>query len=110
MADETGEPLGIRCLCMGQEVGANGTPHLQGYLEFGIRKRLSTIRARLPLGILRAHFEPARSTRSQNYNYCKKEGGIFYESQSPNGNEPGYWHQEKRDKYMEAMDALESGE
>lgn len=58
---------------VGKEVGAQGTPHLQGYLEFNTKKR--------PLSVFdnkRFHFEKAKGNRESNYNYCKKDLNIFY--------------------------------
>lgn len=58
----------------GKEVGASGTPHLQGYIE----KRQGRFRP-LPLfQVLRAnrnamHFERAKGNRAQNYKYCSKD-------------------------------------
>lgn len=50
------------------EVGENGTPHYQGYMELTTRKRLSTVRR-----ILQAHYSIRRGTRRQAREYCMKE-------------------------------------
>jgi len=55
---------------IGKEVGENGTPHLQGYIEFHSPKTWSTIKKLLP----RAHIERAKGTRAQNVAYCSKGG------------------------------------
>lgn len=55
-------------LIYGREVGANGTPHLQGFITFKCTHRLSAVRKLLP----RAHWEIAKSKDAMNY--CMKEG------------------------------------
>lgn len=55
----------------GFEVGANGTPHIQGYLELSKRCQLSVVRRIGGLG--RAHFERRRGTAEQARTYCLKE-------------------------------------
>jgi len=50
------------------ERGANGTPHLQGYLAYKNRVRLATLHRLLP----RAHFTIARGSPDQNRTYCTK--------------------------------------
>lgn len=54
----------------GNEVGDNGTPHLQGYIEFARQLRFSQARALLP----GAHLEPRRGSQAQAIAYCKKDG------------------------------------
>lgn len=61
-----------RCV-VGREFGANGTPHLQGYLEFNRSRRLNSCKAIHPNG----HWEGAKGTAKQNYKYCTKEGNYF---------------------------------
>lgn len=65
-------------LIFGREVGANGTPHLQGFVSFINRKYLSGAKKFLD----RAHWEPARGTPVEALSYCKKEGD-FEEFGSP---------------------------
>lgn len=57
----------------GREVGANGTPHLQGYLEFTKKKTLGGIR-QARYWFARAHWEVARGTPKENITYCSKDG------------------------------------
>lgn len=74
--------FGPRCtyLLYGEEVGENGTPHLQGYVEFDSPVRPSVLMNALP----QAHFENARGTVQQNRTYCMK-GGIWTEEGVPSG-------------------------
>lgn len=55
----------------GREVGVQGTPHLQGYVEFRIRFRLNSVKRDLGS---RLHLEPRRGTLLEAINYCKKDG------------------------------------
>lgn len=52
-----------------KEVGKEGTPHLQGYIEFKTKSR--------PLSVFKdfkgIHWEKARGTRQQNIDYCIKD-------------------------------------
>lgn len=50
------------------EQGANGTPHLQGYVVFSVAKSLRRCRRYLSL----AHWEPAKAGPEENRRYCTK--------------------------------------
>jgi len=54
----------------GEEVGEQGTPHLQCYAEFSSPVRMTTMRKVLG----GAHFDVSRGTPKQASDYCKKEG------------------------------------
>ena len=54
----------------GYEKGSNGTPHIQGYIEFKNAKRLSTLKKINP----RIHWEIRRGNQKAAIQYCKKEG------------------------------------
>lgn len=54
----------------GDEVGEEGTPHIQGYIEFKTPKRFATLKNECP----RAHFEKRMGTAKQAADYCKKDG------------------------------------
>lgn len=56
----------------GREIGANGNPHLQAYVELARQYRFSQVRTLFP----RAHLEPRRGTQAQAVAYCKKDGEI----------------------------------
>lgn len=59
----------------GEELGEESSPHLQVAVEFKAKKRLTAIRA-LCLGTCweNAHWEIARGSPKDNYEYCTKEG------------------------------------
>lgn len=59
-------------LVYGEEVGENGTPHLQGYMEVKNALSLKSISKQLN----RAHIEKRRGTALEAANYCKKDGKI----------------------------------
>lgn len=78
-----GEAGEFTYLVYGYETAASGTPHLQGYVVFKVRKRLSTAKALLPGN---PHMEPKRGTPKQASDYCKKDG-VFQEfGLCPTGN------------------------
>ena len=64
----------VSFIIFGKEVGASGTPHLQGYAEtpsartFRVWKRI--------IGD-RAYVKTAKGTRAQNTAYCSKDGDVF---------------------------------
>lgn len=55
-------------LIVGKEVGENGTPHLQGYVEWNNSKRFSVLKNLNP----RIHWENRKGTANQASDYCKK--------------------------------------
>lgn len=71
--EETQSIVDIKCnyIIFGREVGESGTPHLQGYVQFGAPgKTLSAMKKLIP----RAHFEVTKGSIDQNVAYCSKEG------------------------------------
>lgn len=68
-----GDDLASKATCgiFGREVGENGTPHIQGYIEFRTKIRLSTIKRRLQ-GFARAHLEIAKGSPIENFNYIAR--------------------------------------
>jgi hypothetical protein len=66
----------INYLICGEETAElTGTPHLQGYMQFIIAKRMTTIK-KIP-GYGRAHLEVARGSCEDNYRYCSKNNEFF---------------------------------
>lgn len=59
----------------GKEMGENGTPHLQGYIELKNPRTLSGLKKQL--NIPRIHLEPSYKNRQANINYCVKENEII---------------------------------
>ena len=66
---------------VGREVGASGTPHLQGYIRFNTNQRFRAVRNR----IRGAHVERARGTAQQNREYCTKDGDFDEYGELPPG-------------------------
>lgn len=57
---------------VGSEKGEQGTPHLQGYVEFRDKKRPLNL-----FSIKRIHWEKSKGTKAQNIEYCSKEGQVL---------------------------------
>lgn len=64
-----------RYMIVGSEVGADGTPHFQGYVFFPSQRTFSSLKKKLP----RAHIEKARGNPAQNRQYCSKDGNLLFE-------------------------------
>lgn len=58
-------------MVVGHETGENGTPHMQGYVEFASAKNLSTLKKAWGD---KPHFEARKGTAKQASDYCKKDG------------------------------------
>lgn len=70
-------------LCWGDEVGAEGTPHLQGYFVTVNKERITTLKQLV--GFDRAHFEVRRGSTHQAITYCEKEGSFHEYGTRPVG-------------------------
>jgi hypothetical protein len=57
---------------IGSEVGESGTPHLQGFIEFKVKKRPKSV-----FDNNRIHWEKAKGNRAQNIEYCSKESDVL---------------------------------
>ena len=62
-------PEKVSYLLYGRETGEEGTPHLQGYFVSKTRIRLGSAKILIP----RAHFEVAKGTPEENFDYCTKD-------------------------------------
>ena len=67
----------IKTLCsiglIGKEVGENGTPHLQGYIEFKTKARPKS-----KFDNDRIHWDKCKGSREENITYCSKDGNVWY--------------------------------
>lgn len=59
---------------VGKEIGESGTPHLQGYVEFKDKRRMSENK----VFNKRIHWEQSKGTRDQNIDYCTKDNDYFF--------------------------------
>lgn len=71
---ELGTNDDVRYILLGFEIGAQLTPHVQGYVEFKKAMTMTAVKALMP----RAHLENRRGTQAQATAYCKKDG-VFQE-------------------------------
>ncbi len=58
----------ITYICWSKEVGENGTPHLQGYLQLETRKRRGWLSKRMT----KCYLTPSKGTPEENRAYCSK--------------------------------------
>ena len=72
---------GVRFAGIGNEVGDNGTPHLQGFICFFNPKTFNGIK-RIP-GLLRSHIEVMQGTVDQSITYCSKDGDYHEFGEKP---------------------------
>lgn len=63
----------------GDEIGEQGTSHLQGFIIFNSSKRFNSLKKIHP----RIHWEITRGTSQQASDYCKKDGKFFERGQLP---------------------------
>jgi len=63
--------LDVEFVVVGKEVGANGTPHLQGYVILKTKLRMAQVKELL--GTPRVHVEKAKGSPEQNLDYCCKD-------------------------------------
>ena len=71
--------LDVKYLIFGFEVGDQGTPHLQGYLILKLASRLAAMKKIHST----AHWEVAKGSTDQNYEYCTKSGKFFENGVKP---------------------------
>lgn len=68
----------VYCI-VGNEVGAQGTPHFQGYVYFKTQRTFTSVKKKLP----RANIQAAKGNPEQNKKYCEKDGNLIIEKGSP---------------------------
>ena len=99
----------VKYFIAGKEVGEEGTPHIQGYVQFKAQTAFSTIKG----FISRAHIEIARGTPEENIAYCSKDGDYIEHGDRPlNQKQAGdkgreYWETQlklARDNKLEEVD------
>lgn len=92
--------LGACCtyIIFGEEIGEQGTPHLQGYLETSTKKSLKQMKEFHQ----RVHWAPSMGTAEQNKTYCSKDGNNIFESGTP-------MQQGKRSDLEEVVQAIRNG-
>lgn len=97
----------IECeyLILGKEVGAEGTPHIQGFIVFSGRKTFNTVKRLLGE---RCHIEAARGTILQNVEYCSKDNNYVEKGTRPQDNHEAGGAATKR-KWDEARSLAKEG-
>ena len=75
-----GEDAGVKYLVLGDEVGENGTPHVQGFVVFTRMWRFNRVKEALGG---RCHLELARGTSKEASDYCKKDGKFTVYGECP---------------------------
>lgn len=69
----------FKYIVIGEEVGAEGTPHLQGFCVLRMRSYRSALVKIMP----RAHLEMAKGTAVEAAAYCKKDGHFVERGETP---------------------------
>lgn len=92
-------PDEVKYIVFGREVGASGTPHLQGFMWLVHEKSLVQLLA--VVGCQGIHVESAKGSPAQAAAYCKKDGDV--EEAGSIGNDAG-----KRNDWHDLKDWLKS--
>jgi hypothetical protein len=87
----------VIAMTVGEEVGEQGTPHLQGYVIF--KFKVSRTAVETAIGG-RAHLEPMKGSVRQNQAYCSKGGQLLVQKSKIVDREV---KQSKRDMYAEIL-------
>jgi hypothetical protein len=77
------DEIDCRYIAYSKEVGASGTPHLQGYICFTNAKSKSAVIAMLP----GCHISVMAGSISQNEEYCSKSGELIERGDKPLSND-----------------------
>lgn len=59
-----------------EEIGKEGTPHIQGYIYYPTDKSFNQVKREIGE---RAHIEKAKGSPKHNYDYCSKDNTVFIE-------------------------------
>lgn len=97
------EKIECRYMVLGNEVGEEGTKHIQGYVLFKSPRSFEAIKKLMP----RAHIEVQRGTSKQAADYCKKDGDFIERGDPPKEKSDG-GDMEKR-RWEEAFQAAKEG-
>jgi len=73
------QSINCQYIVYGREIGASGTPHLQGYIYFTDKKSRVSVARFIP----NAYLAPRNGTHEQARNYCIKDGNIFERGECP---------------------------
>ena len=92
-----------RYLCFGEETGAEGTAHIQGYIAYNNARTATAVRADFP----GAHVEAAKGSAQQNKEYCEKEGHFFENGDMPMTSADG--GEMEKVKWVEAKALAQAG-
>lgn len=68
VCESLGRDVRVQYYAWQEEIGAQGTPHIQGYVVFKGRMRLKPLKQLMP----RAHWENAYGTAEEATAYCTK--------------------------------------
>jgi len=71
--------IGCQYIVYGREVGASGTPHLQGYVFFPKKLRKQSVARWIP----NAYLAPRNGTHEEARNYCIKDGDFVERGEPP---------------------------
>jgi len=77
------DQLVCKYIAYAEEVGENGTPHLQGYISFANAKTLTTVIALMP----GCHVSVMAGSIAQNEEYCSKQGELVERGVKPISND-----------------------
>lgn len=79
-ADEEQSVIDINCkyLIFGREIGASGTPHLQGTISFKNPISFPSVKKKIP----RAHIEVCKDVNA-SIEYCQKDNDFFENGDRP---------------------------
>ncbi len=100
------KPTRVKYLIWQLEEGKDGTPHVQGYIEFINQRTLHTVKSYL--GSIRYHVEVARTSSVFNTLYCSKEEGRLAGPYASGVSSSPQGYRSDIDVYDEVRDLLHS--